>query len=202
MLIDQNLGGSGISSRERGPRRQGRSGAPLRRHRRRVPAHRPPFRRGARRLGDGRVRRLSSAAPRRRACGPRARGSRRMSSSSPAAIRSGWARRRARGRRRRGGHRHQHGLPGEARDRRLCRLGADARSRPRAPRIIAATVAAVRRAGHRQDAARLGRGPPQRAGACRPRRGARRRRRVTVHGRTRQQFYKGARRLGRASPRS
>ena len=42
----------------------------------------------------------------------------------------------------RGRHRHQHGLPGQARDRRLCRLGADARPR-QAERLIAATVRAV-----------------------------------------------------------
>ena len=65
----------------------------------------------------------------------------------------GRAHRRRRGRRH---HRHQHGLPGQEGDRRLFRLGADARSRSCAD----ADRGDGRRghgAGHAEDAARLGR---------------------------------------------
>ena len=52
------------------------------------------------------------------------------------------------------------------------------------------------RAGDAEDAARLGSRQHQRAGTCAPRRSRRRRRSITVHGRTRCQFYDGTRRLG------
>ena len=48
-----------------------------------------------------------------------------------------------------------------------------------------------RGAGHREDAARLGRDRPQRARARAPRRGRRASQMITVHGRTRCQFYQG-----------
>ena len=92
-------------------------------------------------------------------------------------------------------HRHQHGLPGAARHRRRVGLGADARSRPCADPDRGDGRRGVG-AGDAEDAARLGRAlasmrpslraAPKRAGV----------RLITVHGRTRCQFYKGARRLG------
>ena len=79
-----------------------------------------------------------------------------------------------RGRAHRGGrgrrhHRHQHGLSGQEGDRRLFRLGADARPRPRGLADRRGDRRR-RRAGHGEDAARLGRGDAQRAAACPPRR--------------------------------
>ena len=88
-------------------------------------------------------------------------------------------------------HRHQHGLPGEEGDERLFRLGADARPRPcaDADRGDGRRDAA---AGHAEDAARLGRcdrstRPSSPAAPKPPACGS-----ITVHGRTRCQFYAGA----------
>ena len=172
------------------------------RDRRRVPAHRQTFRRGARRLGDGRVRRLR---PRRRRGAPARRGRRgspRMSSSSPAAIRAGWARRRALAEGAGAavidinmGCPAKHvtgGYAGSAlmRDldlaRRLDRRDRRGRARCRSRSRCGSAGTRIR-----LNAPELAR-PGARAGVAA----------VTVHGRTRQQFYKGARRLGRASPRS
>ncbi len=94
-----------------------------------------------------------------------------------------------RGRRGRRHHRHQHGLPGQEGDRRLFRLGADARPRPRGVADRCGDQCR-RRAGHGEDAARLGRGDAQRAAAGSPRRAVRREN-GDVHGRTRCQFYQG-----------
>ena len=116
-----------------------------------------------------------------------------MSCSSPAAIRRPW--RTACSVAEAAGaahHRHQHGLPGQAGDQRLCRLGADARAGPARSASSRRRSRAASRAGHAEDAARLGRtrastrrtsrAGPKQAGV----------QLVTVHGRTRCQFYKGA----------
>ena len=91
-------------------------------------------------------------------------------------------------------HRHQLRLPGGEGDQRLVRLGADARARP-ALRLIEAVVGAVdvpvtlkMRLGW-DDGCRTRRRSPRA-----PRRPASAM--ITVHGRTRCQFYDGARRLG------
>ena len=133
----------------------------------------------------------SSAAPPRRGCARRARGLPRMSSSSPAASRTGWPRRRARRSARRGDHRHQHGLPGEEGHRRHAG-SALMRDLDLARRLIDATVKAVLGAGHAEDADGLGRGSAQRARACAAAAKALGVKMVTVHGRTRCQFYKGS----------
>ena len=171
------------------------------RDRRGVPPHRPALRRGPRRLRDGGVGRARPRLARRRGCGPRARG------STPHVVQLAgcdprWMGEAARARRGGGArdHRHQHGLPGQAGDRRLCGLGPDARPRPGGPDHRRDGRGRLR-AGHGQDAARLGRGEPQRAGARPPRRGARRQR---GHGPRPHApaILQGRRRLGRASPRS
>ena len=166
------------------------------------------FRRIARRFGAGAVVSEMVASdelcPRRRRGAPAGRGRGDRPACRPArGLRSaldgrGGAARRGQ---RRGGHRHQHGLPGEEGDGRLCRLGADARSRPGAK--------ADRRggrgrsgAGHGQDAARLGRGDrinaPELA-APRAKRSASRRSRSTA---ARASSSTRAAPIGRASPRS
>ena len=146
------------------PPGQGRSGSLVRRHGRGFPADRQPLRRGARRLGDGRVRRIRPrlrggalarrGAGHRPACDPTGR-LRSALDGRGGAPRGGLRRRR---------HRHQHGVPGQARDRRLCRLGADARDRPRRPHHRNDRRGGAL-PGHPQDAARLGPFLPERSGA-------------------------------------
>ena len=58
--------------------------------------------------------------------------------------------------------------------------------------LIEATVGAVARAGHAEDAARLGHHQHQRAGAGAPRAKLPACSMITVHGRTRCQFYDGS----------
>ena len=70
-------------------------------------------------------------------------------------------------------HRHQHGLPGQARDQRAIRLGADARPRSCA-HADRGDGRRGQRAGDAEDAARLGRPLDQRARARAPRGGRRR----------------------------
>ena len=163
----------------------------------RVPPDRAALRRRSRGVRDGGVRRTRPRLRGGAAAGRRGRDRRRMSSSSPAATRAGWRRRsrvaEAAGR---GSIDINMGCPAK---RVIGGYAGSAlmRDLDQACRIIEATVAAATRAGDGQDAARLGRRHPQRAGARPPRRSPSASRAVTVHGRTRQQFYKGSRRLGR-----
>ena len=148
-------------------------GADVRRHRCAVPA---PGRRaggGARHLGNDGLRRARRgqthrpAAPRR----PRRRPACRAACRLRSAL-DGRRRAHCRGRRRRH-HRRQHGLPGQARHQRRVRFGADARPRSCA-HFDRGGGAGRRRAGDAENAARLGRPQPQRAGAGAARRTGRR----------------------------
>ena len=166
-------------SRQAAGRRAGRLAesrlprADVRRHRCTLPPACRPLGRRCRDLRNDREfgarrRKARRAAPaRRRGARPQHRAACRLRGALDG---GGRAHRRRRGRRH---HRHQHGLPGKARDRRAVRLRADARSRSCADPDRRGRRRG-RRAGHAEDAARLGRQFAQRAGARAPRRSGRR----------------------------
>ena len=147
---------------------------------------------GAGRLRDGRERQVRQRRRGGALAGRGRRASARMSCSSPAAMPRWMARgRAARRRRRRRRHRHQHGLPGQAGHRRLVGLGADARPRPRLT-PDRGDGRGGHGAGDGEDAARLGRRQRCNAPELARRAEAAGAAMVTVHGRTRSQFYKGS----------
>ena len=191
MKSDQKIGADGFSigSVQVAIRRHPR--ASVRRDGCGLPAHCQASGSRPRRLRDGGVRRTRSGLTRKRSCAPRAAGSSRMWSSSPAASPTGWPR--------------PPGWPKAAGARIIdINMGCPAkrviggyagsalmRDLDHACRLIEATVAGRERPRDGQDAARLGSTTRINAPELARRAEALGVKAVTVHGRTRQQFYKG-----------